>query len=113
MVTLTQSAAKKVKEFISKEIESGKMDKSKEYGLRVGVMGGGCSGFQYLLDFDVAREGDHSFQIDGAKVIVDQKSLLYLSGSVVDYVDSVFQSGFVVKNPNVTGGCGCGKSVSF
>ncbi|MBI4243565.1 MAG: iron-sulfur cluster assembly accessory protein [Planctomycetes bacterium] len=113
MITLTEKASKKVSEFIKSEIESGKLDKSKEYGLRVGIMGGGCSGFQYVLDFDTQSTDDHVFEFSGTKVWVDPKSLLYLSGTEIDYAETPFHSGFKVNNPNVKGSCGCGESVNF
>lgn len=113
MITVTDNAAKKIGEIIAKEKESGKLEKEKDYGLRVGVQGGGCSGFQYIMDFDTLRDDDQVFEANGTKVYIDPKSLLYLSGSKIDYIESPMQSGFKIENPNTTGSCGCGQSVSF
>ena len=79
-------------------------------GLRVKVVGGGCSGLQYKVDFDVPKATDKIFERDGAKVLVDMKSLLYLTGTELDYKDELMQSGFVFQNPNVKKACGCGAS---
>ena len=79
-------------------------------GLRVGVKGGGCSGFQYNLAFDEQRDGDEVFEFAGLKVYVDQPSLPYVRGSVIDYVESLQGAGFQVNNPNVVAACGCGSS---
>ncbi len=79
-------------------------------GLRVGVKGGGCSGFQYQLAFDEQRESDVVFEDHGLKVLVDPQSLSYVDGSQIDYVDSLTGAGFQVNNPNVVAACGCGSS---
>ena len=79
-------------------------------GLRVGVRGGGCSGFQYALAFDVQRDDDTVFEDHGIKLLVDQQSLAYVTGAVVDYVDGLQGAGFQVNNPNVIASCGCGSS---
>src|SRR4051794_9932245 len=79
-------------------------------GLRVGVRGGGCSGFQYNLAFDEQRDGDTVFEDHGLKLLVDRASLPYVSGSIIDYVDSLQGAGFQVNNPNVVAACGCGSS---
>jgi len=81
-------------------------------GLRLKVVGGGCSGLSYKMDLDSPREGDRVFERDGAKVIVDRKSFLYLNGTVVDYRDSLMEAGFNVSNPNAKRTCGCGASFS-
>jgi len=78
--------------------------------LRLKVVGGGCSGLQYKVDFDAPKGTDKVFEKDGAKVFVDMKSLLYLSGTELDYKDELMQSGFVFQNPNVKRACGCGAS---
>jgi iron-sulfur cluster assembly protein len=81
------------------------------YGLRVGVKGGGCSGFSYVLAFDnEERTGDNIVEIDGVKIIVDMKSNLYLSGTQIDYVENMMNKGFVFNNPNAVRTCGCGSS---
>lgn len=102
-VTISQRAAEKIKELVVAENKEG-------HGLRVKVVGGGCSGLQYKLDFDVPKSGDRVFEQDGAKVLVDMKSLLYLSGTELDYKEELMASGFVVQNPNVKRACGCGAS---
>ena len=105
---LTESAAKQVLEIVRRE----ELDASK-IRLRVGVKGGGCSGFSYLLDLtDAQKDSDEVFVQHGVTVIVDPKSLLYLSGVVVDFKSDIMQSGFVFNNPNATSTCGCGSSFS-
>jgi iron-sulfur cluster assembly protein len=105
MVSLTDIAAEKVRTFIaSQETANGNV------GLRVGVRGGGCSGFQYALALDERREEDHVFDAQGIRVIVDPASLQYVDGSTVDYTESLMGAGFEVQNPNVVASCGCGSS---
>ena len=81
-----------------------------ERGLRVKVVGGGCSGLSYKMDLDQLRQGDRIFERDGARIIVDRKSYLYLNGTELDYADDLMQSGFNLNNPNVKRSCGCGAS---
>jgi iron-sulfur cluster assembly protein len=102
-VSVTERAANRIKELIATERRDGQ-------GLRVKVVGGGCSGLQYKVDFDLPKATDKVFERDGAKVLVDLKSLLYLSGTELDYKDELMQSGFVFQNPNVKKSCGCGAS---
>jgi iron-sulfur cluster assembly protein len=85
---------------------------SPEKGLRVKVIGGGCSGLQYKMDMDAPREGDKVFERHGAKVVVDRKSFLYLNGTELDFQDTLMSSGFTLRNPNVKRTCGCGQSFS-
>jgi iron-sulfur cluster assembly protein len=106
MVTLTDIAAEKVRAFLDSQGETG----AGEAGLRVGVRGGGCSGFQYQLALDEQREDDQVFEYQGIRVIVDPASLQYVDGSEVDYTESLMGSGFQVNNPNVVAACGCGSS---
>jgi iron-sulfur cluster assembly protein len=80
------------------------------YGLRLGVQGGGCSGMTYFMDFDTVREDDKVFANKGARVLVDPKSILYVSGSILEYSEGLMGSGFQIKNPNVKSSCGCGSS---
>ena len=81
------------------------------YGLRVGVKGGGCSGFTYVLAFDEnTREGDKTLDIQGIKVFIDPKSLFYLSGTELDFSEGLNGRGFVFNNPQATKTCGCGSS---
>jgi iron-sulfur cluster assembly protein len=80
------------------------------YGLRLGVQGGGCSGMTYFMDFDTPRADDKIFENKGARVLVDPKSILYVSGSILEYSEGLMGSGFQIKNPNVKSSCGCGSS---
>jgi iron-sulfur cluster assembly protein len=104
-VTFTEQGATKVREFL----ESQGADISSA-GLRVGVRGGGCSGFQYQLAFDDQHDGDAVFEDHGLRILVDGPSLPYVDGSQIDYVDSLQGAGFQVNNPNVVAACGCGSS---
>ena len=104
VVALTDIAAEKVRDFMNGQSAAG------EIGLRVGVRGGGCSGFQYALALDEQREDDHVFQTSGIRVLVDPASLQYVDGSTVDFTESFQGSGFDVSNPNVVASCGCGSS---
>jgi iron-sulfur cluster assembly protein len=104
MVTLTDIAAQKVQEFMAGQDAEG------DVGLRVGVKGGGCSGFQYALALDEKREDDHVFDASGIRVLVDPASMQYVDGSTVDFTESFMGSGFEVSNPNVVASCGCGSS---
>jgi iron-sulfur cluster assembly protein len=84
-----------------------------EGGLRLGVMGGGCSGLSYSIKFDTSpRERDRVFEFDGVRVFVDPKSFLYLSGMTLDYEETLMRQGFNFLNPNATHSCGCGSSFS-
>ena len=85
--------------------------------VRIAVTGGGCSGFQYNLDFDEANKFDEKTdeicqEIDGVKIVVDKKSSLYLEGTVLDFYEDLAKRGFTFENPNATKGCGCGNSFS-
>jgi iron-sulfur cluster assembly protein len=105
MITLTDKGAEKVREFLA--AQNADMDTA---GLRVGVRGGGCSGFQYNLAFDQQRDGDAVFEDHGLRLLVDRPSLPYVAGSSIDFVDSMQGAGFQVNNPNVVAACGCGSS---
>jgi iron-sulfur cluster assembly protein len=105
MITLTDKSAEKVREFL--ESQAAVVETA---GLRVGVRGGGCSGFQYALAFDEQRDGDSIFEDKGIRLLVDRASLPYVRGSVVDFVDGLQGAGFKVDNPNVIAACGCGSS---
>lgn len=105
MITITDKGAEKIREFLASQGTD-----NAEAGLRVGVRGGGCSGFQYALAFDQKRDGDEIFDYEGLKVLVDGPSLPYIKGSIIDYVDSLTGAGFKVENPNVVAACGCGSS---
>jgi iron-sulfur cluster assembly accessory protein len=104
-VSFSQKGAEKVREFLaSQQADIGTA------GLRVGVRGGGCSGFQYQLAFDDQHDGDVVFEDNGLRILVDAQSLPYVDGSSIDYVDSLQGAGFQVNNPNVVAACGCGSS---
>ncbi|HYE63233.1 MAG TPA: iron-sulfur cluster assembly accessory protein [Phycisphaerales bacterium] len=107
-VILSETAAKEIHHIIKdQELDAEKVC------LRVGVKGGGCSGFSYLLDLTESRKDtDEVFTQHGIRVIVDPKSLLYLNGVTVDFKDEVMGRGFVFNNPNATSSCGCGSSFS-
>ena len=105
MITLTDKGAEKVQEFLSAQSAV-----AATAGLRVGVRGGGCSGFQYALAFDEQRDGDEVFEDKGIRLLVDGPSLPYVRGSVIDFVDGLQGAGFKVENPNVIAACGCGSS---
>jgi iron-sulfur cluster assembly protein len=108
-ITLTEKAASEIRKIVT---EQGLPEA--ETRLRVGVKGGGCSGFSYMLDLteEPAAESDEELESNGVKILCDAKSLLYLSGTEVDFKDEVMGKGFVFKNPNATSSCGCGSSFS-
>lgn len=104
MVTVTEAAAEKIKGMLD---DQGNPD----YGLRMMIAGGGCSGFQYRLAFDKqAGEVDQTVEQNGVKVFIDNKSLIYLMGAELDYVEGLMGAGFKINNPNAKGTCGCGES---
>ena len=103
-ISLTEAAAGKIAELLSGQ------DGSEGQALRVAVRGGGCSGFQYALAFDRAKEDDHVFEVGDVSVIVDKVSMQFVFGSEVDYVEGLQGAGFQVNNPNVVAACGCGSS---
>jgi iron-sulfur cluster assembly protein len=105
MITITDKGAEKVREFLASQQVQADLA-----GLRVGVRGGGCSGFQYQLAFDEQREGDVVFESHGLKLLVDGESLPFVRGSTIDYEESLQGAGFKVENPNVVAACGCGSS---
>jgi len=103
LVSLTPAAAVKIRALMEEDAEVSV--------LRVAIEGGGCSGFQYGLGFDRgAQEGDHAFECEGVAVVVDPFSAPYLSGSRVDYLETIQESGFKIDNPNATASCGCSHS---
>ena len=105
MIEITDKGAEKVHEFLASQ----QADTSVA-GLRVGVRGGGCSGFQYQLAFDEQRNSDVVFESHGLKLLVDGESLQFVRGSTIDYEESLQGAGFKVNNPNVVAACGCGSS---
>lgn len=105
MIEVTKEAADRIRSLLS---EDGKLE---SHGLRMKVIGGGCSGLQYQLSFDDAvRDIDAEIEVEGVRVIVDEKSALYLVGTRLDFVDSLQESGFKIENPNASNTCGCGQS---
>jgi iron-sulfur cluster assembly protein len=103
MLTLTPIAIEKVKAIL--------LERGEDAGLRIAVTGGGCSGFQYQMSLDQSPNADDKvIEQDGLKVFVDTKSLLYLTGTRIDYVNGLTGSGFKFDNPNAKGTCGCGDS---
>ncbi|MFO0878018.1 MAG: iron-sulfur cluster assembly accessory protein [Gemmataceae bacterium] len=113
-IELTEKAASKVKEIISEGQANGSLPKDKMY-LRLRVVGGGCSGFQNKLDLDpeVKDKVDEIFEFHGVPVVIDKKSLIYLTGARVDYHDEMHRSGFSISNPNAKSTCGCGSSYTM
>jgi iron-sulfur cluster assembly protein len=105
MIEVTAGAAAQIRSLLEGD---GKLE---SHGLRMKVVGGGCSGLQYQLSFDDrVRDIDTEIEIDGVRVIVDEKSALYLVGSRLDFVDSLQETGFKIENPNASNTCGCGQS---
>ncbi|CAA9511256.1 MAG: probable iron binding protein from the HesB_IscA_SufA family [uncultured Solirubrobacteraceae bacterium] len=104
-IVFTEDSAIKVRDFLATQGSD-----AETAGLRVGVRGGGCSGFQYQLAFDEQRDGDVVFTDHGLKLLVDAQSLAYVDGSTIEYVESLQGAGFQVVNPNVVAACGCGSS---
>lgn len=102
-ISMTTTAEGKVRELLAQENDPG-------LGLRIFVAGGGCSGLQYGMTLDEEQEGDTIIAQSDFKVFVDEMSLGYISGSEVDYVDSLMGAGFTVNNPNAVSSCGCGHS---
>jgi iron-sulfur cluster assembly accessory protein len=103
-ITMTANAVTKVKEIMAQQ-------NPVPTGLRVGVVGGGCSGFSYSMQFEnSAGMMDKVFEFDGLKVYVDATSVMYLNGCIVDYVETLEGAGFKFENPNVKSTCGCGSS---
>jgi iron-sulfur cluster assembly accessory protein len=105
-LNVTETAATEIKKFMA-----GEEGLPETAGLRVRVVPGGCSGFQYSLNIEEeSRQGDHVFDQHGIRLFVDMFSAQYLNGVEIDYVTSVMGQGFTFKNPNATGSCGCGSS---
>jgi iron-sulfur cluster assembly accessory protein len=105
MITVTESAAAKIKALMAEEPDG------EVSVLRVAIQGGGCSGFQYALGFDRgAQDGDNEVEMHGVRVVVDPFSAPYLAGSEIDFVDALMGAGFAINNPNVQAACGCGSS---
>jgi iron-sulfur cluster assembly accessory protein len=105
-VNLTPKALDAVRQMAAKE------KLGSDQGLRIAVVGGGCSGFQYALNFDQKKEGDIITEFDGINVLVDEVSLPYIAGTTLDYVEGLHNAGFRFDNPRATRTCGCGSSFS-
>ena len=106
MVTVTESAAGKIRDLLEREGQP-------DCGLRVRVVGGGCSGLQYKLEFSEQPDGDIDVvESNGVRVFIDMKSALYLAGSELDFDDGLMGQGFKINNPNAKNQCGCGESFS-
>jgi len=106
-ISLSETAAREIKTIIAQQELPAEATK-----LRVGVKGGGCSGFSYMLDLteEAKSEMDEEMESNGIKILCDMKSYLYLNGTEIDFKDEVMGRGFVFKNPNATSSCGCGSS---
>jgi iron-sulfur cluster assembly protein len=105
VVTLTERAADKIRTLMAQE-PAGEAEV-----LRVAIQGGGCSGFEYALGFDRGvTDGDHELEFHGVRLVVDPFSAPYLRGAVVDYLETIQESGFKIENPNAVSSCGCGHS---
>ncbi len=105
-ITLTEGAVKELNRIKAEQ------SISDEHGLRVGVKGGGCSGFSYILGFDVQEENDEAYEVNGVKVIMQKSHAIYLLGMEIDWEDGLDNRGFSFNNPNATDTCGCGTSFS-
>ena len=104
-ITLTESAATQVQKLHSENATEGQR-------LRILIVAGGCSGFEYGMSFDEEKEGDHVIESNGVEFLVDPTSMEYMNGSIIDFDDGLSGRGFEVRNPNATSTCGCGKSFS-
>jgi len=105
VITLTEKAASKVKLLLEKENKN-------DYGLRVGVTPGGCSGYMYDIELEKSsKENDVVIEEKGVKVFINPESIAFMKGSTVDYIETLQNSGFKINNPNVKTTCGCGHSV--
>lgn len=103
-INLTSGAVKQLKNIVSEQKIPA------HFGLRVGVKGGGCSGFSYVLGFDEQKEGDEIHEVNGLKVLMQKSHAIYLLGMEIDFLDGLNNRGFSFNNPNATESCGCGTS---
>lgn len=106
-ITLTDGAIIELK-----KIRAAQPEIPEDYALRVGVKGGGCSGFTYILGFDAVEENDNVFESNGVRVTMNKAHAIYLLGMEVDFVHGLENRGFTFNNPNATSSCGCGTSFS-
>jgi len=105
-VQLTEGALKELKKLIDQQ------EISDDFGLRVGVEGGGCSGMSYILGFDQKKDGDSEYEINGIRVFMNKAHGMYLAGMEIDFKNGLEARGFIFNNPNATSSCGCGSSFS-
>lgn len=105
-VTLTEGAIKELKKLIEQQ------ELTSDYGLRVGVEGGGCAGMNYILGFDQKKEGDNEYEIEGIRLFMNKSHGMYLAGMEVDFQQGLDARGFTFNNPNAEKTCGCGTSFS-
>lgn len=105
-VTFSEGAAKELYKLKDQQ------EIAEDYGLRVGVEGGGCAGMNYILGFDKRKDGDEEFMIEGIKVFMNKAHQMYLMGMMIDWQDGLNARGFTFVNPNATNTCGCGTSFS-
>ena len=103
-LSLTEGAVKQLRAIITEQ------NIPVQFGLRVGVKGGGCSGFSYVLGFDEVKEGDEVSEVNGIKVLMQKSHAIYLLGMQIDFLDGLNNRGFAFNNPNATETCGCGTS---
>ena len=106
LLQLSEQAVAKIRQFQTSQ------DDYRDKTFRVYIEGGGCSGFQYGFTFDDPREGDTRVRAGDVEVLVDPQSAMYVGGSTIDFVEGLTGAGFVVRNPNASGSCGCGMSFS-
>jgi iron-sulfur cluster assembly protein len=105
-VVLTPNAIREVKNLLFKG------NYGEGFGLRLGVKGGGCAGFSYILDFDTQKENDHVFETEGIRIFIDKSQEIYLYDCEIDFKSGLDNRGFIFMNPNATSTCGCGTSFS-
>ena len=103
-VSLSEGAAGEIRKIMKEKAVP------EDHALRVGVQGGGCSGFSYILGFDVSRDNDMQFEVDGIKMIMQKSHGIYLAGMQIDYHNDLNNRGFIFNNPNAVSSCGCGSS---
>ena len=107
IISITKKAQERMHKIVQKSAPS------LNHGIRVGVVGGGCSGLSYHIDFDLPKEHDNIIDLQGVRVFIDPKSAIYLKETVLEFEDGLQGKGFVFKNPNATNTCGCGESFSI
>ena len=105
-ISLTEGAVAELKKIFTEQ------NISEDHGLRIGVKGGGCSGLSYILGFDIKKDGDEEFDMDGLRIFMNRAHGMYLAGMEIDYLDNLENRGFIFNNPNAAETCGCGTSFS-